>query len=404
MIRTFDPMSQEQISEYSDNYDCKIMVVYDPKSSKELTINQLKYKDPLEKSPVTISSLNRYTFYLYKDNANKSLSESKTSTIKHSGGEWSFNVNSTKEHINYLSNGKKESKGPQNIAFNVKQTNAAYNQRGNTITGKIPYNNTFSRKEFSFELIQEESGYIIQHTFIQEGKPRKWWQEENDDSALTFSLHSGIKYPIGIGFTYRFDMSPFSLGFMFSSSLGFLHQFKHMGGVLGTSLSVSASAESYTTSGDIKTVSSSVNLDDMTYSSIVDPNNEAKHYDQNFVCLVTPSYHINVFSFEIGIGIAHHNDRYHLKNAYKLTEINQYNIQTGEHISGPEYQYTSSEESHCFSGNGKLYFASKIGCGIFIPLDYFRENGLSIGIGYIYVPGSSKLCSPDFSIGYKFNI
>lgn len=227
--------------------------------------------------------------------------------------------------------------------------------------------------------------------------------ELKDDVLGILSYHYSPKYQIGLSFMYRLEDSHFSFGGIIASSTG-LYRGWNLNNSSNVSVSQSTSIDLTTgssgTSGTIKSSTETLRGEDEDYSNIVDPYNEAKHYDSNALILASAGYNpFNLIMLEAGIGAAYHRDKYYMDNTYNIITTTETDVVTNEVINTSE-SYKETGNSHWYKQNTKWSTAFRIGAKLFIPLDHFDKYSITIGMGYTYLPSLNKFSSWDANVGF----
>lgn len=273
-----------------------------------------------------------------------------------------------------------------------------------TVFGRAPitleayagvHNLTAQKKGFNSHktTLNLKGGNNLHNIVLTRTKP--WYWDFDDDAAFTLSYHFSPQYQFGIGGLWRFEDSRFSLGGLLALSSG---SFRDMGGEANTYSTSSTSTTSE--DNEYRTETTSFNGGNL-YSSLIDPYNEAKHYDANALALVEAGYHVcNGIMFDLGLGVGIHDDKYYMPNTYTVVQTITTNKQTGEQKTN--YTYTKNEDHGWYreTESNKYSPAIRLGVRCFIPMDKFKDTSLTLGLGYIYVPIISRISSWDISIGF----
>ena len=232
------------------------------------------------------------------------------------------------------------------------------------------------------------------------------WFDFNDYGAHCVSYHFSPKYHVGLSYMYRIDGSRFSFGAMMASSIDFyrgwdlsIAEFSSFGGQVESTITIDDGT------GNIvdATVNTSTkdNRINNRYSSDIDPYNEAKQYDANFLFLGNFGFSAcNGIMLEAGFGGAYHEKRYYMSDTYKTTKTTITNNLTGELIGEPKYEYDSTGQDQWYDGDSVWSPAIRIGAKFFIPLDRFDDYSIAIGGGYTYLPMNHKFSTWDASVGF----
>lgn len=236
---------------------------------------------------------------------------------------------------------------------------------------------------------------------------RDWfdWFDWDDDGAHNISFRYSPKYQIGLSYLYRFENSRWSLGAVIGTSIGLFR-----GWDLGTTISQSVSIGTSTTitiNGEsYQQISQSIsNRDQNSYSEDVDPFNEAKRYDANFLFLGNCGFNVcNGFMLEAGVGAGYHKDKHKMPHTYDIIKTTTTNLTTGELLEEPKYQYQKVDGSKWYSGKSKWSPAFRLGAKFLIPIDGFSSysSAITLGGGYTYIPSNNEFSSWDVNVGYTW--
>lgn len=236
-----------------------------------------------------------------------------------------------------------------------------------------------------------------------------WFSYDFYSGAHHINYHFSPKYELGLSYMYRFDGSSFSLGAMLASSIGFFRGIDWSIVKVTSSVNMSTTSETKVDDGTgnfvdaIVTTSTINDSHSNKYTSEIDPYNQAKQHDANFLFLGNVGFNIcNGLMLEAGFGGAYHQKRYYMSDTYIITKTIITNKQTGEIIGAPQYDYTSQGEDKWYSGYSKWSPALRLGARFFIPLDNFDDYSITLGGGYTYLPINHSFSSWDASIGFSW--
>lgn len=221
------------------------------------------------------------------------------------------------------------------------------------------------------------------------------------------SYHFSPKYQIGLSYLYRPEDSHFSYGLYLSGSTGLLKGIVSAQNIIqDVSINVSSNRTySVYENGvlvEYKETQSAIsdNLID-EYSEEIDPDHDAKKYDSNAIMLANFGYNpCNGLLIEAGIGAGYHQDKYYLPYALNMTKTVTTNLNTGQVVGEPKYDYKKSEGEQWFRQGTKWSPALRLGGKAFIPLDGWDRYFISIGGGYTFLFTNNKYSSWDASVGF----
>lgn len=226
-----------------------------------------------------------------------------------------------------------------------------------------------------------------------------WFFDYDDDGQNSINYHYSPNDELGVSYMYRFEDSRFSLGGMIATSFGLYKGWEFW----PSSIDVSTSTSVTISDNQYEYKSSSVDGTNNKYSALVDPYNEAKHYDSDALFLVNAGFNVcNGFIIEAGAGLGYHRDKYKMNNTYKITKTDVYDLQTNNLVR-TDYEYEQTNKSHWYKQNSKFSPAIRIGGKFYIPLVDYTDNGaLLLGGGYTYQPCNKKRNTWDITIGYNW--
>lgn len=236
------------------------------------------------------------------------------------------------------------------------------------------------------------AGYQTYYAQLKKHYPWMWsW---SDDLQHYVSYHFSSMNQIGISYLFRPDQYRFSFGAIFGVSTGL---FRGLGA--GETESKGSGVNSTNEYTDTYTCSF-----DETYSSLVDPNNEAKHYDASALLLANLGYSpCNGILLEVGLGAGYHGDKYYMDNAYETKKTIRTNRITGENTELP-LEYLKTSTSRWYNQNSKWSPALRLGTRFVIPLISDNNLNLLLGLGYTYLLTNHEYSCFDFNIGLGWGI
>ncbi len=232
------------------------------------------------------------------------------------------------------------------------------------------------------------------------------WFEYDDDGANILSYHFSPKYEIGLSYLYRFEDSRWSLGTILGASAGLFRGWDI--GTIRQTVSIGGSTSTTVTINGVSYEQASLRISTQEYDSYseeVDPYNEAKKYDANFLFLGNCGFNVcNGFMLEAGIGAGYHKDKYKMPHTYDIVKTTTTNLTTGELLEGPKYQYQKVGGSKWYGGKSKWSPAFRLGTKFLIPIDGFwsHSSAITLGGGYTYLPCNNKFSSWDVNVGYTW--
>lgn len=237
-------------------------------------------------------------------------------------------------------------------------------------------------------------------------KDLPWFFDQDDQwnyssPSHIINYHYSPKYQIGLSYMINPKyLEYFCFGAHIATSTGLF------GGVFSLyhrMFYINASA-SATIGGDpdIETEKEKIDGTKMEYSSFVDPYNEAKYYDSNFLIMASAGFlPCNGILITLGLGAASHCDKYYMKNTYFIERTITYNKKTGE-TSTSDWTYTKNDNSYCYTSKVKWSPAIRLGGIFYIPTG--SAVTVSLGGGYTYLPMNHGYSSWDVCAGLTFYI
>jgi len=234
---------------------------------------------------------------------------------------------------------------------------------------------------------------------------RNWpdWFDCDDGGAHNISYQYSPKYQIGLSYLYRFKNSRWSLGAIVGTSTGLFRKLDS-GTTISQSVSIGTSNTIIINGEYYQQISQSIsNQDQNSYSEDVDPFNEAKQYDANFLFLGNCGFNVcNGFMLEAGVGTGYHKNKYKMPHTYNIIKTTTTSLTTGELLEEPKYQYQKADGSKWYSDNSKWSPAFRLGAKFLIPIDGFSSysSAITLGGGYTYLPSNNEFSSWDVNVGY----
>lgn len=232
-----------------------------------------------------------------------------------------------------------------------------------------------------------------------------YFEFNESGNAHHINYHFSPEYQLGLSYYYSLFDYPVSFGAYIAASPKF---FKGLVVNLITSDEIDIIADATIEDESGEKIDATIHVTSVNdwssdkYSSFIDPNNEAQEYRANFLAIGNIGFNpCNGIMIEAGIGAARINSRYYMPNVYYITKTTITNDLTGEPVVDPVYNYESLPGiSKWYKGSPQWTLALRLGGKIFIPLDGFYENSLTIGGGYIYLPMQNKHSTWDATIGF----
>lgn len=322
-------------------------------------------------------------------------------TIPWRGGSVTKDVTSQSRTVKDYQGTRKETTAWKAEPFTyTRPWGVAVKQDGNKITASVPRNNRHHTRTYTLTLKQQESGKSQSIRLVQNGKPY-WFRHE----YMELGVYGGLKYNFGITGMYTFDHSIFSLGAIVAANTDAFRGIEWPdAAVTSFGSKVTYNFESEETNG-YKKVEEIINPQTHNYSELMDPNDEAKNYTQRMLFLLQMGFNAtNWLRFDLGLGAAMERDLHFMETAYTL---NKYSFEKTS-PSLPDIPdvlyYTAKYKDYYYKDYAKWGFAVRPALNFSIPFDDYNDTALTIGLGYTYVAGMSKACSPDLTLGIRWKI
>ena len=110
----------------------------------------------------------------------------------------------------------------------------------------------------------------------------------------------------------------------------------------------------------------------------------------------------NGILLEAGFGAASHCDKVYMPCNYTISKTITTNMNTGEVVGEPSYEYTRNEGSYWYNGKVKWSPAMRLGAKFNIPVGI--DNFLTVGGGFTHLFSNTKFSSWDVSIGFAWSM
>lgn len=343
--------------------------------------------------------------------------------IPPNGGDWKVTILSQARNIKSYDDGVPiEYSEFYNVPFRIKteaslQIDTTDISNGN-IKGRINKNYTkdYISRSFFVEQLRTESNIDSKKVTISQNPIESKFSSflydlfyfyDGDAPKHQVSVLYGLKYDMGMSYMYSIPDSRFSVGTIVTSNFD---SFK------GLDLFITNKTESFIM--DYGNSDSELDItngylitknvyfpNNSSYSSKMDPKNEAKHLEsKSFFLLQGGVYLCNWIRFDVGMGCGRFQKKYYMKNAYNVTEYSYVpqsdNLPTIDNV----YKYSKSGKEWYYKDKIKCHFALRYSVNGIVPIDWTEENFLTIGVGYMHIPNNKENSSFDFSIGYAWRL
>ena len=211
-----------------------------------------------------------------------------------------------------------------------------------------------------------------------------------------------LKYNFGLSGLYTFENSRFSIGalialnfdtFRAMEDLALVSQSYHFESITGGN--TSDVTNGYKKNVHTDTPSST------SYSEMMDPYNEAKHYTKRMLYLLQGGFAVNQWlSIHLGLGAASARNLHFMQIAYTRT-VYSFEKQDASLPDIPdEVVYTHTYKDYYYKDATKWGFAIRPALNFHIPLN--EDFDLALGAGYTFVTHLKDANSFDFSVGIRW--
>ena len=335
--------------------------------------------------------------------------------ISENGDEWSTEITSKEIKYKLYPNTNKPkvqiNKGHDNCEFSYESKtltdNKDFKLRGSRLEGSLRGNYTQSNRTHTITLTQKKSNKKIVIK-IDQGHFKRWHEkiaaqisDIDDIPNSQFDLIYSLKYNLGISTMFRVGESRFALGGLIACNFA---SFRGLENGAYAKASVDISFVAPTLNG-YKIYKETVYPENCTYSSLMDPYNEAKHYiARNLFLIQGGVYAFEWLRFDLGLGAASKRNLYFMETAPLLEKYSY--IKTDESLPDIDdvYSYKAYYKDYYYKDRSETwYFAMRPAMNILIPFDAgYNELYLNLGVGYTHVFNKKDACSIDFSLGIGF--
>ena len=220
-----------------------------------------------------------------------------------------------------------------------------------------------------------------------------------DAPSMDVKFHYGLNTTFGLSASWLLEDYRFTLGLYAAMCENRLSQVDLGGLKISSSLELEATYEEDGYQVHYK----SVNPDERGYSSLVDPDGEAKHKKVYSYIMAMPGIYVNNWlHFDLGVGVARTQNTYEMAKVYRLATYEYTPLSDGLPTKETQYVPERTENSFLYRDYEKYRFAFRPGINFLIPLDKHDGKYLTLGGGYTFVVGDRDAHNIDFSIGYGF--
>lgn len=364
---------------------------------RDVNILEINFSTPLN----IVRPQNRREYKFELDSKNSKL------IVPSVGGEWRIALVSKYRDVKYYPGiSGREDVGqyyPAPFTFEAPYyLKVTANEASPFLRGELKGNSSRESRNYTITFHQNKSTLSLPIQITQKGKDRNIFFDFDDSySYFQFDVLYSLIYDLGLSGLYTFCDSRFSLGLLFETNFDSFRALNldfQASESLNTSISTGGQTSDIT--NGYKKTSHTDDPSSTSYSSLMDPFNEAIHYTKKSVILLQSGIAINQWmSFNIGIGGARARGLHFMKTAYART-VYSYEKQNASLPDIPsEVVYTNRYKDYYYKDPEKWGFAVRPALNFHIPLN--DDLDLSLGAGYIFVNGLKDANSLDFSLGFR---
>lgn len=366
---------------------------------REVSILDMSFSTPL--NIVRPEIRHEYKFEVDRKNSNLS--------VPYTGGEWKVSLISQRRDVKYYPGISGKEVYGEYIATPFKyeasrNLNVTTNDNPPYLKGQLRGNYSKVPRNYSITFHQNGNSNSLPISITQNKKDTYDFFDFDDyDPYFQLDVLYSLKYNFGLSGLYTFEDSRFSLGALIATNFD---TFRAMDKIDMGSVSQSASitiggSQSNVTNGYKK----NTHTDDpasTSYSELMDPYNEAKHYTRRSLFLVQGGIAVNQWlSFNLGLGAAYAKGLHYMNTAYSRTVYSYEKQDASQPDIQDEIVYTNKYKNYYYKDPSKCGFAVRPAINFQIPLD--DEIALALGTGYTLVTGLKGANSLDFSLGLRWS-
>lgn len=365
---------------------------------KDVSILDITFSTPLQKVYPQVRREYRFEIDKYKSNL----------LVPSEGGEWTISVISSYRDVKYYPGFP--DKDVVGRDFPAKFTYSASRDLGvkvmessNTMKGLLRGNFNKHNRQYTITLSQEGNTKNLQVPINQEGRGFNFFDfDKKYSDYYQFDVLYSLKYNFGLSGLYTFENSRFSIGalialnfdtFRAMEDLALVSQSYHFESITGGN--TSDVTNGYKKNVHTDTPSST------SYSEMMDPYNEAKHYTKRMLYLLQGGFAVNQWlSIHLGLGAASARNLHFMQIAYTRT-VYSFEKQDASLPDIPdEVVYTHTFKDYYYKDATKWGFAIRPALNFHIPLN--EDFDLALGAGYTFVTHLKDANSFDFSVGIRW--
>lgn len=366
---------------------------------KQVSILDLNFSTPL--NVVRPQMRREYQFEVDRRNSNL--------TVPYSGGEWKVSLVSKYRDVKYYPGiSGRETYGEYFASpFEYESTkglNITLNENPPYLKGQLRGNYSKEPRYFNLTLRQQGNPQPLPVSITQYKKDKyNFFDFDDFDQYFQLDVLYSLKYNFGLSGLYTFEDSRFSIGALIATNFD---TFRAMEKLDLVKVSATASVtignyESEITNGYKK--SSYTDYPGSTsYSDIMDPFDEAKHYTRRSLFLVQGGIAVNQWmSFSLGIGAAYAKGLHYMNTAYSRSFYSYEKQDMSLPDIPDEIVYKPVYKNYYYKDSSKWGFALRPALNFQIPVG--DDLDIALGSGYTIVAGLDDANSLDFSLGLRWN-
>lgn len=344
--------------------------------------------------------------------------------VEWSGGQVNFDIDSRYRNVKIYSTLKTIPEETwYRLPFSVISSDFNYsiNNQNNTLTGEIKPNYSKSGSNNYKMVLKQEDGLYAPITIeVYQGvKPKTSPFEFDSDIEHQIELFYSLKYQFGLSYTYVIPDSRWTIGvlaamnnntFKATKPLQIFNNKPNLSIEQNVNIEINVNHNSSSNESDNSMNGYIVGEEtefptEDNYSSIFDPNNNAKHYTSRQFCVISPGFFItNWMRFDLGLGIARARDLHYMENVPSITRYSYTKTDPALPDIDDVVVYSNYYKTFWFNDKQELSFALRPALNFQIPLGKYRERFLTGGIGYTYTPSIKNGSSMDFTFGFGFEL
>lgn len=326
--------------------------------------------------------------------------------VPNEGGEWKITVISSYKDIKYYPGlPDKDVVGhdyPAMFTYNAsRDMDVKVKENSNTVSGVLKGNYSKEDRHYVITLNQKGNTESLLVAINQKGRKGNFFEFYSHWEYFQLDVLYSLKYNLGLSGLYTFDDSRFSLGAVIAVNFDSFRAMKEPFPVSeSSSISITGGNTSDVTNGYKKNIHTDM-PSSTSYSEMMDPYNEARHYTKRMLYMLQGGIAVNQWlSFNLGLGVASAQGLHFMKTAYARS-VYSYEKQDASLPDIPDVVvYTSKYKDYYYKDSTKWGFAIRPALNFHIPFN--EDLDLALGAGYTFVTHLKDANSFDFSVGLRW--